>query len=109
MLSERGTLAPGVSSAKSLTVAPRRPADVGLYRRMPMRRVQGSGFGARGPNACGLARPIQYAQLTKRNQSCVRDPTSQSLFSTPVFAPFETGCGAACLCGFECEHAGLSH
>ena len=28
--------APGVSSAKSLTVAPRRPGVVGLYSRMPM-------------------------------------------------------------------------
>ena len=29
-------LAPGVNSAKSLTVAPRRPGVVGLYLRMPM-------------------------------------------------------------------------
>ena len=29
-------LAPGVSSAKSLTVAPRRPGDVGLYLRIPI-------------------------------------------------------------------------
>jgi hypothetical protein len=29
-------LAPGVNSAKSLTVAPRRPGVVGLYRRIPM-------------------------------------------------------------------------
>ena len=29
-------LAPGVNSAKSLTVAPRRPGVVGLYLRIPM-------------------------------------------------------------------------
>ena len=34
-------LAPGVNSAKSLTVAPRRPGVVGLYLRMPMLVVSG--------------------------------------------------------------------
>src|SRR5262249_59583493 len=81
MLSERGIFAPGVKSAKSLTVAPRRPGEVGLYRRIPM----------------GID------QSFRRNQFCVPNPTSQSLFSNPACDHSGSVRGAACLCDSEYE------
>src|SRR6185295_14467712 len=65
-------LAPGVSSAKSLTVAPRRPGVVGLYLRIPM--VIGVG-GQRLEVRKNLTSGLRPLSSLKRNQSCVLYPT----------------------------------
>ena len=62
-------LAPGVSSAKSLTVAPRRPGDVGLYLRIPIVVVRGQRSEIRN-----LTTDLRPPSSPRRIQSCVLCP-----------------------------------
>ena len=93
-------LAPGVNSAKSLTVAPRRPGVVGLYLRIPMIvSVLSSGVQLSFEAIAGS--PMLRLEEV---DPVFRVQRHDGLFPGLGGAAAEAACGAACPCGSGCSH-----
>src|SRR5262249_47458407 len=76
-----------VQSAKSLTEPNRRPAEVGLYKRMPMSTQRTEDRRQRTDQRLTVLCLLSSVVSIRRNQSCLPDAASPRPFSSPPSGP----------------------